>query len=486
MGSLIVLLVLLLQQARVDAVTEVENETPPVESVTDSQKIAAEDAQWLFDQLTSEREFLKEEVEQQANILSHLESHVLELEEQARRLHKTSATMTRMQNGEQADQIQLEQEHQVLTSIVSQAREDLNEVQESVRNRPPEFAIVPYLGTRGTHRRPVYIECVQDAVIIQPEGVRIAMDDFGGIIGPGNPLDAALRTIREFYRMTGGGGVPYPLLVVRPEGTSSYGVARAAMRTWDDEFGYELIDTNLELKFSKENQSLAEELEKAIALARRRQAALAQAMPSAYGRGRGNMSYVASRTGGFVAADSNDEQINQIGSFGQSNQSHLRDGGRGSTEESEAKPPPVEMTQNGTQAAGNHSRGNAHARGGLPANDRNNRKENWGLPESPRGSIGITRPIRITLKHDRLIIHSDAGVSPANPTIIRMHGPLEGHVHTILTSIWSKMDTWGLAVVGGYWQPVLKIQVEIGGERRYLEFDRSFRNSGLMIKRVSQ
>jgi len=198
MGSLIVLLVLLLQQARVDAVAEVESETPPVESVTDSQKMAAEDAQWLFDQFNREREFLKEEVEQQANILSHLESHVLELEEQARRLQKTAASMRRMQNGEQADQIQLEQEHQMLTSIVSQARGDLNEIKESARNRPPEFAIVPYLGARGTHRRPVYIECVQDAVIIQPEGVRIAMDDFGGIIGPGNPLDAALRTIREF------------------------------------------------------------------------------------------------------------------------------------------------------------------------------------------------------------------------------------------------------------------------------------------------
>ena len=38
--------------------------------------------------------------------------------------------------------------------------------------RPTSYAIVPYDGPNGTHRRPIYIECTAQGVILQPEGDR--------------------------------------------------------------------------------------------------------------------------------------------------------------------------------------------------------------------------------------------------------------------------------------------------------------------------
>ena len=61
-----------------------------------------------------------------------------------------------------------------------------------MKQRPKSYAIVPYQGRQGTSRRPIYIECRANDVILQPEGVKLTIDDFRPPIGPGNPLVAAL------------------------------------------------------------------------------------------------------------------------------------------------------------------------------------------------------------------------------------------------------------------------------------------------------
>jgi hypothetical protein len=65
-------------------------------------------------------------------------------------------------------------------------------------------------------------------VIIQPEGLLLQPQDFMGPLGPGNPLDMALRATREHLESTLGNaaGQPYPLLVVRPGGVVAYEKAR--------------------------------------------------------------------------------------------------------------------------------------------------------------------------------------------------------------------------------------------------------------------
>ncbi len=484
MGVLIVLLVLLVQQARVAAEAELAEQAASAQQ--DTVREAAEDAKWLFGQLQHQRRFLKEKTDEQAAALAHLEAHLREIEQRAYRLREKEQALRTLAEGKQADLEQLRAQQAALAQMVDQSREQLKKLQEEVKQRPPSFAIIPYLGPRGTHRRPVYIECTDKGLIIQPEGVLITPDDFGGLIGPGNPLDAVLRTIRDFYRRAGLRHSPYPLLIVRPSGTHNYALARAAMRSWDDEFGYELVDAEMSLAYPDKNEALADELEQAVRVARRRQEALAAAMPAAYGDRGGAVAYVASRKGGFVAVSGEEQQVNRVGGFGRGADSHYSDGGPGRAEADQRQPSDPGRVHNGSDQSGNLARGNPRSGGGLGGTGARRGGENWGLPNTPQpGAVGITRPIRITLHRDRLTFQAERGVRDSQPITVPLYGPLAGHVDAILSGIWRVMESWGLAVVGGYWQPVLRIEVAPGAEKRYLEFERAFRNSGLVLQRAN-
>ncbi len=95
---------------------------------------------------------------------------------------------------------------------------------------------MPYEGPNQTRRQPIYLECRRDAVVVQPEGIRLTDPDFEEPLGPGNPLAMALRAAREYmlarHEFDPQAGEPYPLLLVRPEGINAYSAARAAMKSW--------------------------------------------------------------------------------------------------------------------------------------------------------------------------------------------------------------------------------------------------------------
>ena len=142
---------------------------------------------------------------------------------------------------------------------LADAQRHLAEAQQAARNRPRSYAVVPYEGPNQTRRRPVYLECRADDVVLQPEGIVFSEADFDGPPGPGNPLASALRAAREYLgqrvRREGGlrtaardaAGEPYPLLLVRPSGIAAYYAARGAMKSWGSEFGYELIGDDWKL-----------------------------------------------------------------------------------------------------------------------------------------------------------------------------------------------------------------------------------------------
>ncbi len=485
MGVLIVLLVTLVQQARVDAEAARAQSTPS--DAIDPVKEAAEDARWLQEQLEHERQFVKEKIDEQEAALAHLESHLREIEDRARQLEERQRALQALAEGKKADLEKLRAQQQGLAQLLDEARRKRDALREGIRRRKPSFAVIPYLGPRGTHRRPVYIECTEEGLTIQPEGVRITAEDFGGLVGPGNPLDAALRTIREFYRRAGLRTSPYPLLIVRPSGTYSYALARAAMRSWDDEFGYELIDEEMDLTYPPQSTALAAELRRTVQLARSRQKALASAMPAAYGSRDGSVAYVASRRGGFVATGGEDQQVNRVGGFGQGADARYRDGGPGRGSRATQPIPEGSAARPGRPQSGHQTHGNPRSQGGSHGGQAARRGgSHWGLPQPPQaGAVGITRPIRLSLYADRLTIEPERGNKEAQPITVPLYGPVTGHVDAILSAIWRVMDSWGLAVVGGYWQPILKVEVAPGAERRYLELERAFRNSGLIMQRVN-
>ncbi len=153
------------------------------------------------------------------------------------------------------------------------------------RNR--SYAIIPYEGPNQTHRRPIYIECLANAIVLQPEGIALTGSDFEGPLGPGNPLAAALRAAREY--LLGGRdfdpqvGEPYPMLLVRPEGITAFYIARAALKSWGGDFGYELIGDDWRLAYQPRDPRLSQVVQQAIASARVYQEQLIAAAPRQYG-----------------------------------------------------------------------------------------------------------------------------------------------------------------------------------------------------------
>ncbi|MBM4092733.1 MAG: hypothetical protein FJ276_25490, partial [Planctomycetes bacterium] len=169
MGALIVLLVLVLQLAKVDAADGEQLVGEP--SAADVRRMEREDYEWQSAQLEQQRQEAKESVEENRLVLSHLEQHIRELEHRWKQLKDEAADLqARVQGGGQ-DQAVMQAELATLRDRIAATKQELEAAKERAASRPPAYAIVPYVGPNGTHRRPVFLECDARGVTIQPEGI---------------------------------------------------------------------------------------------------------------------------------------------------------------------------------------------------------------------------------------------------------------------------------------------------------------------------
>lgn len=291
MGALIVLLVLVVHQARVhaDTITEELAQQNDEELQTARAKLQEEqeDLEWRREILEQQRTELTKQLADRRLELSHLEDHIRRLEERWKQLQAEAAELEKLRDAGGQDQAAVHSKLARIQAEIAAERKRLDEARQKAAERQRSFTIIAYNGPNGTRRRPIYIECKQSGIVIHPEGIVLQPADFAGPLGPGNPLDAALRTIREHWARVEGEanyGEPYPLLVVRPDGAVAYTMARAAMASWDDEFGYELVDGDMVLKYPPSDPTLRRLLDATIKTARQRQATLAAAMPSRFDR----------------------------------------------------------------------------------------------------------------------------------------------------------------------------------------------------------
>jgi hypothetical protein len=109
------------------------------------------------------------------------------------------------------------------------------------------------------------------------------------------------------------------------------------------------------------------------------------------------------------------------------------------------------------------------------------RGADWGLRDAARGSVGVTRPIRIECYADRLVIVSER--SPAANRVIPL-GPRTGSsIDTFISGIWEHMETWGIAGRGMFWRPVLQVYVAPDAEQRFVDLAALLEGSGLTVVR---
>lgn len=295
MGSLLVVLVAVTRLSRAQAAERVAAEQA-AEVVPENTSAEAEEklqkVKQYADRLKEVRAAAKEKLQDDQQRLAHLEDHMRRLQDELLSLQIAAAELAALEEEHDDDRQQAEREIARLQSLIEETRERIEELKADAKSKLRSYAVVPYKGASGTERRPIYIECRNDEVILQPEGVQLTPDDFLPPLGPGNPLASALRAAREYMVReqsgadAGADSRPYPLILVRPDGIAVYYGVRSAIESWDSDFGYELIDGDWDLKFPPPNPRLAELEYRAVEQARARQRLLAAAAPRAYGLAR--------------------------------------------------------------------------------------------------------------------------------------------------------------------------------------------------------
>lgn len=224
---------------------------------------------------------------EEAARIAHLEDHERRLEHDLGKLHLALETLKATEEKQAVDQEQAEAEARRLKDLIRETEERLAEMRKAGGGEK-SYAIVPYKGASGTFRRPVFIECTADAVTIQPEGIRLTVEDFDGPLRSGNPLAAAVRAAHEELngRAAAAGQAdlpdPYPLLIVRPDGAAAYAAALDAIRSWDSDYGYEFVEADWKLQYPETDPRLAQVMAHAVDEARQRQALLARVAPRRY------------------------------------------------------------------------------------------------------------------------------------------------------------------------------------------------------------
>lgn len=507
MGALIVLLVLVVQQARVQADTishDREQQAEAQQASLQQLKQEEEDSLWEADILQQQRSELTDQLADKRLELSHLEDHIRRLEQQWEKMKAEAELMQQSSQAGATDQAAAQAELDRLQAEIEAIKNRLEQARKELAERERFYAIIPYRGPNGTQRRPIYIECRQSGIVIHPEEIKLLPRDFEGPLGPGNPLDAALRAIREHWARVEGDAYssePYPLLIVRPDGSVAYAMARAAMAAWDDEFGYELVEDDLELAYPPSDPTLKRLLEATVEAARKRQQILAAAMPSRFegstleqfavpeeaggGGGYGPSGDAVGYGGGMVAGTTPGRTPSPYqpgGSAGQGSSARDQDANASRTErEAAANGQPAGDGQAGSQGQGQSGQSSPMP-GAAIQSVAKTKGANWATPKKTAGATGITRPIRIECYADRLIIVPSVN-EPADSQVVPLEGPMRSSMESFVSNIWNVMDGWGMAVLGGYWKPILSVQVHPGADGRFYELQKLLKDSGLDVVR---
>lgn len=518
MGALIILLVVLAEQAHRQAVAATRRRAS---ELGDQLRAAADLIDWESETLRASREQTSLQLRDARLALGHLEEHSRRLRHHLAELQLAWEQLQKTRETDVGRQAELADRLRQTEAEIAQLQARLAEQERRAAQQANRYAIVPYAGPHGTGRRPIYLECRKDAVVLQPEGIEFVPADFAGPPGPGNPLEVALRAVREHYAQADSGNAgesaePYPLLVVRPDGIAAYYAARAALASWEGEIGYELVNADWQLDFPPPSLALQRELALAVSEARRRYQRLAAVLAAE--RRAERPRYVVSPAGGGLVPESPygarfEEPVEYqraepqpalaaevAGAVATENPALHAAGQREPGALGPSPGPLLERPSAGVPDAEPNCPGDSFGRQphwpSLPSGSSNIgrargtaslaqvRGKNWALPNATANLIPVRRPIRIDCAADRLVLVPEPGL--ARGADVRLSGPTLGAIDQVVSSIWSYMEQWGSAGNGLYWRPVLDVHVAPGAEHRFADLERLLQGSGLIVERHGQ
>ena len=525
LGVLIVMLVMAVRAADVEGQQRHE-EVAQQQQLQKQQVKAAQDRRELAEfesaSILSVRSDLTQRLQTAKSDRSYLEQQIKDTNSQAEDLLKAIANLTAVIKAKAAEtspaqsQAAVDENVERLKSQIAAAEQSLKQLREDQSfQTQAEYAIVPFTGSGGTHRQPIFVECVHDGIVLQPYDIKLNRADFLQPLTIGNMLDSALLTVRQYWEkhgLAGDDSKPYPLLVVRPDGAESYGLARRAMKSWDDEFGYELVDSGTKLRFGQPDLQLKSEIEAAIETAKRRQQRFARQRQMNDDDQRNSTLQKArglrpSNSGGFESAvtgqpahellaggefetgygsqrqSSADEPYSQASFDMPQTDSEFRNQYRGQqATETEASSSNAHSTiatndVSGGEAADANQQRNL-ASGNWAGSLSNSRGSNWALPAQTTGARAYVRPIRLICETDAIKILSHHKITATVP----LHKQTVASIDPLVAEIWKTIEAWGLAGRQAYWKPELRFSVAPGAQRRFEEVRALLDDSGLLVE----
>lgn len=537
MGSLIVLLICLVERAGVSSPAPVESIAADTTSNADLQALenAADDADFVSQQLQQKKAEFVDALAAMRDEMGIAERLLREQEDKTKLLQAQLAAINEGNANSDALEVAKEQAEKLRKEIAALEKSRTEQI-EAQKNKPKRMSIIPYQGKSGTTQRPIYVECRRDRIIIQPEGIEFLADDFVAAKSAGNPLDASLRAVREhFARKSNETGkmAPYPLFIVRPGGDIAFLQARMAIVSWEDEFGYELIDDDVELAFPAADAQLAETLRRAANDARKRQEALAKALPGRFrgtndgaGGGSGNSSPEGPSNDGTViggAAIGGSGSAIARSRFVSSGKGRPKDaastpsiGGPDSRYVDGVAPKTAEerarfsMNERAKEEGESNKAGNEKSKeqkfdgkpirhgskqygdkdgvpggtggGTPPLEELQKRGKNWANKVADSPETAIARAISVRCSGREIVFLPPKG-SQSKPVAIEWDGDPITVVDSIALQVRNRIKSWGMAIGGGHWHPVLDVEVAPDGEERFNDLVAFFDQSGIKVQR---
>ncbi len=464
MGVLIVLLVVASKAAEVHRQDATGVLSRQLSQQLDELDFEKQEQDLMLDVLLRSRSKLQEQLSQARLRRSHVDEELRKLEQDFAQTAGRARQLSESSDEPQITDAELKQ----LEQRIAENEATLELAAQERQKHSTSYAIVAHPSLNGTQRRPIYVECTEDAIILQPSGVVIQTSELLPPVLPGNPLDAALLAIREYWTkfdLVGEHGEPYPLLIVRPAGAQSYALARRAMQSWNDEFGYELIEQFKSLNYGEADQRLVAALESTLQTARAQYGGLrrlaqqteqGQLEPSDEG-------LRASRDGGFETISGSTVSPREE-----------------TEKKAVAKASLTEDSSDGEFTESKPLEGAGKA-GGTVAPLAQKRGENWALPAHQTGATAYRRPIVVSCDSTALSI--DGGTNSENRVRIPWADD-EASVDEFVSSIWKVIQSWGIAERNGYWQPELRVVVEPGGQATFERVQMLLEGSGFDVMRA--
>ena len=86
--------------------------------------------------------------------------------------------LDKLSNDDNRQRSELYDELKKLQEKIEAAKKQVTAAQTEAALRKQSYAVVPFDGPNQTHRRPIYLECRAEAVVLQPEGIEFSRGRF--------------------------------------------------------------------------------------------------------------------------------------------------------------------------------------------------------------------------------------------------------------------------------------------------------------------